>query len=98
MWFCLIGRSIPAVESVRHKWLTVLVCDIVGSTRLSFDLTPYQLRGLMLDYYACCTEVVEANHGTVLRYIGDGVMAVFGLDGRSPDAADAGKGSRQVCR
>jgi predicted ATPase/class 3 adenylate cyclase len=55
-----------------------MFCDLVGSTALSTQLDPEDLRGLVRDYHNCCTSIVERNGGYVAKYMGDGVLAYFG--------------------
>src|SRR5215472_2392536 len=64
--------------SAERRQLTVMLCDLVGSTALSARLDPEDLRGIIGAYHRCCTEVVERNGGFVAKYIGDGVLAYFG--------------------
>ncbi len=59
--------------------MTVLFADVTGSTALGESLDPEELRGLMGRYFATAREVVESHGGTVEKFIGDAVMAVFGL-------------------
>jgi class 3 adenylate cyclase len=61
-----------------RRQLTVLFCDLVGSTTLSARLDPEDLRSIIATYHRCCTELVERNGGFVARYMGDGVLAYFG--------------------
>jgi class 3 adenylate cyclase/tetratricopeptide (TPR) repeat protein len=67
-----------AAPSAERRQLTVMFCDLVGSTALSTRLDPEDLRGIIGAYHRCCTELVEHNGGFVARYIGDGVLAYFG--------------------
>jgi class 3 adenylate cyclase/predicted ATPase len=64
--------------SVERRQLTVMFCDLVGSTALSARLDPEDLRGIMTTYHHCCTKLVERNGGFVAKYMGDGVLAYFG--------------------
>jgi class 3 adenylate cyclase/tetratricopeptide (TPR) repeat protein len=64
--------------SAERRQLTVMFCDLVGSTALSTRLDPEDLRGIISAYHHCCTELVEHNGGFVAKYIGDGVLAYFG--------------------
>jgi class 3 adenylate cyclase len=64
--------------SAERRQLTVVFCDLVGSTALSARLDPEDLRGILAAYHRCCTELVERNGGFVARYMGDGVLAYFG--------------------
>lgn len=65
--------------SERRKLVTVLFCDLVGSTELSGVLEPETLRSVVLRYFEAMREVIEAHGGTVEKFIGDAVMAVFGV-------------------
>jgi class 3 adenylate cyclase len=67
----------PSANAERRQ-LTVMFCDLVGSTALSTNLDPEDLRAIISDYQRCCTELVERNGGFVARYLGDGVLAYFG--------------------
>ena len=63
----------------QRKIVTVLFCDLVGSTELSGVLEPETLRAVVLDYFAAMRRTIEAHGGTVEKFIGDAVMAVFGV-------------------
>jgi class 3 adenylate cyclase len=65
-------------DSAERRQLTVMFCDLVGSTALSARLDPEDLRGIIGAYHRCCTELVERNGGFVAKYMGDGVLAYFG--------------------
>ncbi len=62
-----------------RKTVTVLFCDLVGSTELSRALDPEPLRELMLRYFDLMSSCIERHGGVVEKYIGDAVMAVFGV-------------------
>jgi class 3 adenylate cyclase len=64
--------------SAERRQLTVMFCDLVGSTALSASLDPEDLRSIVGTYHRCCTELVERNGGFVAKYMGDGVLAYFG--------------------
>jgi class 3 adenylate cyclase/tetratricopeptide (TPR) repeat protein len=61
-----------------RRHLTVLFCDLVGSTELSQALDPEDLRVVMSAYEEACTEAVERFDGYVAQFYGDGVLAYFG--------------------
>jgi class 3 adenylate cyclase/tetratricopeptide (TPR) repeat protein len=69
--------EIPAT-SVERRQLTVMFCDLVGSTALSGRLDPEDLRAIIGAYHRCCTELIGRNGGFVAKYMGDGVLAYFG--------------------
>src|SRR6185503_12893645 len=76
-------KSTPASEpkprdDAERRQLTVMFCDLVGSTALSARLDPEDLRGIIAAYHRCCTELVERNAGFVAKCLGDGVLAYFG--------------------
>jgi class 3 adenylate cyclase/tetratricopeptide (TPR) repeat protein len=61
-----------------RKTVTVVFCDVVGSTALAERLDPETLGPVMVRYFAAMREVLERHGGAVEKYIGDAVMAVFG--------------------
>jgi class 3 adenylate cyclase/predicted ATPase len=69
----------PVVQdSAERRQLTVMFCDLVGSTALSGRLDPEDLRGIIGAYHRCCAETIERDGGFVAKYMGDGVLAYFG--------------------
>jgi class 3 adenylate cyclase/tetratricopeptide (TPR) repeat protein len=67
-----------AARDVR-KTVTVVFCDLTGSTGLGERLDPESLRTVMTRYFDRMRAVLEAHGGTVEKFIGDAVMAVFGI-------------------
>jgi class 3 adenylate cyclase len=65
-----------------------MFCDLVGSTALSARLDPEDLRGIIVTYHRCCTELIERNGGFVAKYMGDGVLAYFGYPQAHEDDAE----------
>ena len=64
------------------KWrrmVTVLFCDVVGSTRLATELDAEAYQRLMSSYFEVASRAIEAHGGTVEKFIGDAVMALFGV-------------------
>jgi class 3 adenylate cyclase/tetratricopeptide (TPR) repeat protein len=72
-----LGQTSPARET--RKTVTILFTDVTGSTALGERLDPESLRDVMGRYFASMREVIERHGGTVEKYIGDAVMAVFGV-------------------
>ena len=72
------ARGVADTSIAERRHLTVMFCDLVGSTALSARLDPEDLRGVITAYHRCCTELVERNGGFVAKYMGDGVLAYFG--------------------
>jgi class 3 adenylate cyclase len=67
-----------AAEEVR-KTVTVVFCDLKGSTSLGERLDSESLREVLSVYFSAMRQVLERHGGTVEKYIGDAIMAVFGL-------------------
>ncbi len=70
-----------------RKTVSVLFCDLAGSTALGERLDPEPLRELMGSWYEAMRNAVEAHGGTVEKFVGDAVMAVFGLPQAHEDDA-----------
>ena len=77
-----------ARDEAERRQLTVMFCDLVGSTALSAKLDPEDLRGIVREYHRCCTAIVERNGGYVAKYMGDGVLAYFGYPQAHEDDAE----------
>src|SRR5271157_4295443 len=65
-------------DTAERRQLTVMFCDLVGSTALSARLDPEDMRSVIGAYHLCCAQLVERNGGFIAKYIGDGVLAYFG--------------------
>src|ERR1700731_879564 len=79
-------------DAAERRQLTVMFCDLVGSTALSAKLDPEDLRGIFGAYHHCCAGLVERNGGFVAKYMGDGVLAYFGYpQAHEHDAERAGR-------
>jgi class 3 adenylate cyclase/tetratricopeptide (TPR) repeat protein len=73
-----LGGTTPAAGTER-KLVTVLFADVTGSTTLGEQLDPERLRSVMDTYFMAMREEIEAEGGTVEKFIGDAVMAAFGV-------------------
>jgi class 3 adenylate cyclase/tetratricopeptide (TPR) repeat protein len=90
------GASLGAAASARpiteprndlageRRHLTVLFCDLVGSTQIASHLDPEEWREIVANYHRAATQAIERFSGSVAQYLGDGVMAYFGY----PEAHD----------
>src|SRR5438874_7559106 len=79
--FCLECGSQLAVTAPERfrRTVTILFSDIVGSTALGERLDPETFSRVMTEYFAAVKPAVERHGGTLAKFIGDAVMAVFGL-------------------
>ena len=80
--------STPAAREAERRQLTVMFCDLVGSTALSRRLDPEDLREVIRAYRAACAEVVVRFDGHVAQYLGDGLMVYFGWPQAHEDDAE----------
>jgi TOMM system kinase/cyclase fusion protein len=70
-----------------RRQLTVMFCDLVGSTALSERLDPEELREVIRTYQETCTRVIGRFEGHVAQYLGDGLLAYFGYPAAHEDDA-----------
>ena len=75
-----------SLEAERRQ-LTVLFCDLVGSTELSRKLDPEDLRGVVRAYQSACGQVISRYDGHVAQYLGDGLLVYFGYPRAHEDDA-----------
>jgi len=76
-----LGSSPQAAEerAPDRRTVTVLLCDLVGSTNLAAQLDPEAYRSLLSRYFELVREPIERHGGTLEKFIGDAVLAVFGV-------------------
>jgi class 3 adenylate cyclase/predicted ATPase len=72
----VLGPKIP--HHAERRRLTVLFCDLVGSTALSTRIDPEDLQEVLQTYHSQAEDLVCAHGGFIARYLGDGVLAYFG--------------------
>lgn len=73
--------SSPAAASERdpqRRQLSVMFCDLVGSTALSASMDPEDVRNVIASYQSCIAETVAKHNGVIARYMGDGALIYFG--------------------
>jgi DNA-binding SARP family transcriptional activator len=89
--------SAPAREEDRRKTVTILFADVVDSTALGASLDPEVLRAVMRRYFDVAQRVIERHGGTVEKFIGDAVMAAFGIPSvHEDDALRAVRAAREL--
>src|SRR6516164_2744437 len=82
------GGQRQADAAAERRQLTVMFCDLVGSTALSARLDPEELRELIGAYHRCVAEAVRRFDGFVAKYMGDGVLVYFGYPRAHEDDAE----------
>src|SRR5262252_1077081 len=81
--------SPPArADTAERRQLTVMFCDLVGSTALASRLDPEDLREVLGAYHKCVAKTIGHYDGFVARYMGDGVLAYFGYPQAHEDDAE----------
>ncbi|MDQ7849428.1 MAG: adenylate/guanylate cyclase domain-containing protein [Armatimonadota bacterium] len=84
--FCLrCGAPLRGEQAPERRVVSVLFADLVGSTSLVGRLDPETMRRLIGEYFAAMREEIQRHGGTVEKFIGDAVMAVFGVPAAHED-------------
>jgi class 3 adenylate cyclase len=73
------------LDSEERRVVTILFADMTGSTALADHMDPEEVRRLMAGYFETMTQAIHRHGGTVEKYIGDAVMAIFGLPAAHED-------------
>jgi class 3 adenylate cyclase/predicted ATPase len=82
------NQVLLAPSQPEKRNLTVLFCDLVGSTALAVQLDPEDLSAVIRRFQAICIEVVRNNGGYVARFMGDGLLVYFGYPQAHEDEAE----------
>ncbi len=77
----------PRLDAAERRQLTVMFCDLVGSTALSEQLDPEELRDVVRTYQETCTAVIHRYDGYVAQHLGDGLLVYFGYPAAHEDDA-----------
>ena len=80
-----------------RKTVTIVFCDVVGSTPIGDDRDPEAIRRVMTRFFDEMRVVLERHGGTVEKYIGDAVMAVFGIPTLHEDDALRAVRAASIC-
>ena len=82
------ATDIIAKDAAERRQVTIMFCDLVGSTALSARLDPEDMREIIGSYHRCCAEQITKAGGFVAKYMGDGVLAYFGYPQAHEDDAE----------
>jgi class 3 adenylate cyclase/tetratricopeptide (TPR) repeat protein len=80
--------SAPVQAEAERRQLTVMFCDLVGSTALSTAMDPEDLRDVIASFRTRCTEAIRRYDGFVAKFMGDGILAYFGYPRAHEDEAE----------
>jgi class 3 adenylate cyclase len=87
-------RALRASKDIaERRQLTVMFADLVGSTALSAQLDPEELRDVIGAYHRRCAEIISESGGFVAKYLGDGVLAYFGYPQAHEENAEQAVGA-----
>ena len=70
--------AVAAAPEAERRQLTVMFCDLVGSTALSTGMDPEDLRDVIASYQSRCSAAIRHYDGFVAKYMGDGILVYFG--------------------
>jgi class 3 adenylate cyclase/predicted ATPase len=95
-----VSRYVAPLAEAERRQLTVMFCDLVGSTELAARLDPEDLRDVIGAYHRAVADMVTSFEGFVAKYMGDGVLAYFGYpqahEEDAENAVRAGLGAVQA--
>jgi class 3 adenylate cyclase len=78
----------PAAPDAERRQLTVMFCDLVGSTALSTGMDPEDLRDVIASFQSRCSAAIRRYDGFVAKYMGDGILVYFGCPRAHEDEAE----------
>ena len=80
--------AVAAAPEAERRQLTVMFCDLVGSTALSTGMDPEDLRDVIASYQSRCSAAIRRYDGFVAKYMGDGILVYFGYPRAHEDEAE----------
>jgi adenylate cyclase len=75
-------------QEMRQGTLTILFCDLKGFTRMAENLPPLQVSAFLGDYFSLMSEIIFRHGGAIDKFMGDGILAIFGVPDQKPDDAE----------
>jgi class 3 adenylate cyclase/predicted ATPase len=76
----------PKADELERRQLTVMFCDLVGSTALAERLDPEELHEVVRQYQEVCSQRISEDEGHIAQYLGDGLLVYFGFPRAHEDA------------
>ena len=83
-----VPAAVAAAPEAERRQLTVMFCDLVGSTALSTGMDPEDLRDVIASYQNRCSAAIRHYDGFVAKYMGDGILVYFGYPRAHEDEAE----------
>ncbi|MDZ4801686.1 MAG: adenylate/guanylate cyclase domain-containing protein [Bryobacteraceae bacterium] len=80
----LVSGALPLLQGVRRN-ITVLFCDIRGFSTMSEQMPPEEVVQLLNEYFECMVEIIFRHQGTLDKFLGDGLMVIFGAPQEDPE-------------
>ena len=92
-----VQSELTESSSAERRRVTVVFCDLVGSTELSGQLDPEELDDVVRKYRNAAADVIRRQGGHILQFLGDGVLACFGYPiGHEDDARRAVRAAQEM--
>jgi class 3 adenylate cyclase/tetratricopeptide (TPR) repeat protein len=83
-----VPHPVPVPAQAERRQLTVMFCDLVGSTALATAMDPEDLRDVIASYQSRCSAAIRRYDGFVAKYMGDGILVYFGYPRAHEDEAE----------
>jgi adenylate/guanylate cyclase family protein len=83
-----VSAAVAAAPDAERRQLTVMFCDLVGSTALSTGMDPEDLRDVIASFQNRCSAAIRHYDGFVAKYMGDGILIYFGYPRAHEDEAE----------
>src|SRR5688572_28611839 len=84
-----LGNARRHSQTPERRQLTVLFCDLAGSTQIAARVDPEDFRDVVMSFQSVCTAIIPRYGGNVSRYMGDGILALSGYPVAREDDAES---------